>query len=114
MRRLALLPGDFAVGVVARRSSDEALTLQWSERIASERLEARGGDPERVRLLEKLEAIELAYREHCAEHDMVPQEADSAIDPSMSVEEIRKRLAERVLLLADAQEDFVRPPIFRQ
>lgn len=112
MQRLAALPDNFVVSGKPGHGQ-EVVTLQWSERIASERLESQGGDPERVRLLEKLEAVEQAYREHCADHDAVPEEASSVIDPSMSLEAIRRRLAERVMLLTEAEERFAKPPIFR-
>lgn len=113
MRRLAALPDDFVIGAREPRR-DELVTLQWSERIASERLEARGGDPERVRLLEKLEAVELAYRERCAELDIDPEQEETAtIDPNLSLEAIRARLAARMLRLAEVDEADARPPIFR-
>lgn len=112
MQRLAALPDDFVVAPQPRRR-DELATLQWSERIASERLEARGGDPERVRLLDKLETVESAYRERCAELGITPEQDEAVLDPSLSQQALRERLAERMLQLAELSEEDARPPIFR-
>lgn len=114
MRRLAALPDDFVIGG-SPAHVDDRVSLSWSERLASERLEARGGDPERVRLLEKLEAVERAYRERCAELGIDPEEdqEDATVDPNMSLEAIRERLAERMLREEVAEEEAARPPIFR-
>ncbi|WP_084580280.1 hypothetical protein [Sphingomonas azotifigens] len=92
--------------------------LRWSERIAAERLEARGGDPERVKLLDQLEAVEQAYRKRCAALGVDPadQVEDAfAIDPNMSLEAIRERIAERMRRedADEAAEEAARPPIFR-
>lgn len=94
-------------------------TLRWSERIAAERLEARGGDPERVKLLDQLEAVEQAYRRRCAALGIDPADQDEdafAIDPNMSLEAIRERIAERMRREDSdeaAAEEAARPPIFR-
>lgn len=114
MQRLAALPDDLVIDPRPARG-DERVSLSWSERLASERLEARGGDPERVRLLDKLEAVERAYRERCAELGIDPEEEDeeSIIDPNMSLEAIRERLAERMLREELAEDEAARPPIFR-
>ncbi len=113
MQRLALLPDDFVIDV-AGMTDEERKTMRWSERIAAERLEARGGDAERVRLLERLEALESAYRERCAALGIDPEDKGETftIDPSMSLEAIRERIADRLHKEDEAEED-EGPPIFR-
>ncbi|SFK16167.1 hypothetical protein SAMN03159338_3450 [Sphingomonas sp. NFR04] len=114
MRRLALFPDELVVEL-AQMSEEERRTMRWSERIAAERLEARGGDAERVRLLERLEALERAYRERCAVLGVDPDKegGEFTIDPNMSVEAIRDRIADRVLRQDEDEEEDERPPIFR-
>lgn len=112
MQRLNALQ---AIAVPPPLSEEAQRRLRWSERIAAERLEARGGDPERVKLLDQLEAVESAYRARCAAHGIDPdaqQEDQFAIDPSMSLEAIRERIAER-MRREDEEEEEERPPIFR-
>lgn len=113
MKRLAMLSDDFVIGALPPR--EEKVELSWSERIASERLEAQGGDAERVRLLDRLEAVERAYRARCAELGTEPEEEahGGAIDPNMSLEAIRERIAERMLREELAEEEAARPAIFR-
>ncbi len=111
MRRLELLAGE-----VPAMSAEDRRTMRWSERIASERLEARGGDPERVRLLEKLEEVERAFRERCAALGLDPEEEEdeSAIGPDMSLEAIRERIAARMQREEEAEEEEAqRRPVFR-
>ncbi|WP_294250315.1 hypothetical protein [uncultured Sphingomonas sp.] len=114
MRRLAMLPDDLIVEL-AQMTEEERRALRWSERIAAERLEARGGDAERVRLLERLEVLERAYRERCAALGIDPDEEGGAftIDPNMTVDAIRSRIADRMLKKEMAEEESARPPIFR-
>ncbi|WP_066720682.1 hypothetical protein [Sphingomonas pituitosa] len=114
MRRLALLPDDFVVQL-SEMSEDERRTLRWSERIAAERLEARGGDAERVRMLERLEALERAYRERCVALGIDPHEEGEAfsIDPNMSLDAIRERIADRLRKEEESEEEEA-PPIFRK
>ncbi|OAN57200.1 hypothetical protein [Sphingomonas sp. TDK1] len=112
MRRFALLRED-VVPTAHVMSEEEKRTLRWSERIAAERLEARGGDAERVRLLDRLEALERAYRERCAVLGVDPKEAEAfTIDPNMSLEAIRERIADR-LHREDEEDAGEQPPIFR-
>lgn len=120
MRRLALLPDDFVLPS-EQASEEQQKALRWSERIAAERLEARGGDAERVRLLERLQALERAYRARCAALGIDPETEgeDFIIDPNMSLEAIRERIADRLHREdededADEEEEWERPPIFRQ
>jgi hypothetical protein len=112
MRRLALLSEDLAPGT--GMTAEERKRLRWSERIAAERLEARGGDAERVRLLERLEALESAYRDRCAVLGLDPEKgADLTIDPNMSLEAIRERIADRLHREDEGMED-EHPSIFRK
>jgi hypothetical protein len=93
----------FGFRIPRRRQGDplmtpDAKTLLWSERIAAEQLEARGGDSERVRLLAKLESLERAYRSRCALLGIEPEAHvdDLAINPDMSLDAIRERIAARM------------------
>ncbi len=114
MQRLALLPDDLVIQL-AGMTEEERNTMRWSERIAAERLEARGGDAERVRMLERLEALERAYRERCAELGIDPEgEGETfVLDPSMSMEAIRERIADRINKQDELEAEETRPPIFR-
>lgn len=113
MKRLALLP-EALVDELGQMSDEERRTLRWSERIAAERLEAQGGDAERVRLLERLEALEQAYRQRCATLGIDPEDKEQAftIDPNMSLEAIRDRIADRLFREQEGEEE-ERRPIFR-
>lgn len=42
--------------------------------VALRKTRAQGGDPERVRLLDRLEAVERAYRARCADLVTAPEE----------------------------------------
>lgn len=114
MRRLAMLPDDLVLEL-AQMTEEERRTMRWSERIAAERLEARGGDAERVRLLERLEALERTYRARCAVLGVDPDKegGEFTIDPNMSVEAIRDRIADRMLRQEVEDDEDERPPIFR-
>ncbi|KTF68796.1 hypothetical protein ACNFJ7_07055 [Sphingomonas sp. HT-1] len=94
-------------------SAEERRTLRWSERIAAERLEAQGGDPARVKLLEELEAVEREYRAKriALGEDPDSEDPDFEIDPSMSLEAIRLRIADRMAREAIEEEESRR--IFR-
>ncbi|PVX30495.1 hypothetical protein [Sphingomonas pokkalii] len=94
-------------------TAEERRTLRWSERIAAERLEAKGGDPARVRLLEELEAVERVYRAKRLSlgEDPDAEDRDFEIDPSMSLDAIRQRIADR-MAREDIEEEEARR-IFR-
>jgi hypothetical protein len=114
MRRLSMFPDDLVIEL-AQMTEEERRTMRWSERIAAERLEARGGDAERVRLLERLEVLERAYRERCAALGIDPDEegGEFTIDPNMTVEAIRSRISDCLLQKEIDEEEAARPPIFR-
>lgn len=113
-RRLALL-GEHAAEASPGAAEEQGQTLSWSERLAAERLEARGGDAERVRMLERLEALERAYRGRCAVLGVDPEEEGEAfsIDPNMSLDAIRDRIADR-LSKEDQAGEGPAPSIFRK
>lgn len=101
---------------MAAEAAENARKLRWSERIAAERLEARGGDPERVKLLDQLEAVERAYQARCAALgiDQKQEEEEAfAIDPNMSLDAIRERIAERMRREDAQDEEEAHPRIFR-
>ncbi|WP_313538074.1 hypothetical protein [Sphingomonas sp.] len=79
-------------------TAPDGATLLWSERIGAGRPEARSADSERARLVEKLEAMERAYRSRCALLGIEPEEhpEDVTINPDMSLDAIRERIAERM------------------
>jgi hypothetical protein len=114
MRRLAPLT-DESSEQPAGMAEEERRTLSWSERLAAERLEARGGDAERVRMMERLEALERAYRDRCATLGVDPEEDEDSfsLDPNMSLDAIRDRIADR-LYKEDKAQDAAGTPIFRK
>lgn len=97
MRRLRADRAPLAELQAPELTAEERRTLRWSERIAAERLEAMGGDPMRVKMLDELEALEREYRAKRAFLGEDPdEEEDFTIDPNMSIDAIRARIAERM------------------
>ncbi len=77
-------------------SPEERRRRNWSERMSGERLRSRETDPERVKLLFQLEAVEDAYRARCKARGEDPDPSSFEVNPGMTVAEIRRRIASRL------------------
>jgi hypothetical protein len=75
-------------------SPEERRRRNWSDRMSSAKL--RETNPERVKLLSHLEAVEEAYRARCRARGDEPDRSSFEMNPSMTTEDIRKRIALRL------------------
>lgn len=75
-------------------SPEERRRRNWSDRMSSAKL--RETNPERVKLLSHLEAVEEAYRARCRARGEEPDRSSFEMNPSMTTEDIRKRIALRL------------------
>ncbi|UYY75847.1 hypothetical protein [Sphingomonas sp. R1] len=75
-------------------SPEERRQRNWSDRIFSEK--QRETSPERVKLLSQLEAVEEAYRARCRARGEEPDRSSFEMRTSMTVEDIRRRIALRM------------------
>lgn len=75
-------------------SPEERRRRNWSDRLSSEK--RRETNPERVKLLSRLEAVEEAYRARCRARGEEPDRSSFEMNASMTVEEIRRRIALRL------------------
>lgn len=90
-RRPAAKPAQCADSTI---SPDERRQRNWADRIAGVKL--RETSPERVKLLSHLEAVEEAYRTRCRARGEEPDRASFEMNPSMTTEDIRQRIALRM------------------
>lgn len=75
-------------------SPEERRQRNWSDRLSSAKL--RETNPERVKLLSHLEAVEEAYRARCRARGEEPDRSSFEMNPSMTTEDIRRRIALRL------------------
>lgn len=75
-------------------SPEERRQRNWADRMSTVRL--RETNPERVKLLSQLEAVEEAYRARCRARGEEPDRSSFEMPASMTVEEIRRRIALRM------------------
>jgi hypothetical protein len=75
-------------------SPEERRRRNWADRMSSAKL--RETNPERVKLLSHLEAVEEAYRARCRARGEEPDRASFEMSASMTTEDIRKRIALRL------------------
>lgn len=78
----------------AHLSPEERRRRNWSDRVASEKL--RETNPERVKLLSHLEAVEESYRARCRARGEEPDPSSFELRTSMTTEDIRQRIALRL------------------
>lgn len=75
-------------------SPEERRQRNWADRISS--VKQRETNPERVKLLSHLEAVEEAYRARCRARGEEPDRSSFEMNASMTVEDIRRRIALRM------------------
>ena len=75
-------------------SPEERRQRNWADRISSVRM--RETNPERVKLLSHLQAVEEAYRARCRARGEEPDRSSFEMNASMTVEDIRRRIALRM------------------
>lgn len=93
--RRTLKPAPEGVQVTALNiSPDERRRRNWSDRISSVKL--RETNPERVKLLSHLEAVEEAYRARCRARGEEPDLSSFEMSSSMTTQDIRRRIGLRL------------------
>lgn len=75
-------------------SPEERRRRSWADRMSTAKL--RETNPERVKLLSHLEAVEEAYRARCRARGEEPDRSSFEMNASMTVEDIRRRIALRL------------------